>query len=118
MFLSPKWLLHLEGLAVFLTGIFLYHTLGGSWLKFALFFFVPDVFMLGYFFGPKAGAAVYNVGHTYTAPFLFSLVGYLAHAPSLFYLSIIWTAHIGFDRMLGYGLKYPAAFKSTHLGKV
>jgi hypothetical protein len=28
---------------------------------------------------------------------------------------LIWTAHIGFDRMLGYGLKYPTRFKDTHL---
>jgi hypothetical protein len=28
---------------------------------------------------------------------------------------LIWTAHIAMDRALGYGLKYPTAFKSTHL---
>jgi hypothetical protein len=28
----------------------------------------------------------------------------------------IWTAHIGIDRFLGYGLKYSAAFGGTHLG--
>lgn len=118
MLLSPKWLLHLEGLVVFVAAIILYHTLGNSWVKFAVLFFVPDVFMLGYLCGPKAGAAVYNLGHTYTAPFLLSLVAYFTHVPLLFYLSIIWTAHIGFDRLLGFGLKYPTAFKPTHLGKV
>jgi hypothetical protein len=30
-------------------------------------------------------------------------------------LSLIWIAHIGFDRMLGFGLKYPTVFKDTHL---
>jgi hypothetical protein len=27
----------------------------------------------------------------------------------------IWIAHIGFDRMLGFRLKYPNNFKDTHL---
>jgi hypothetical protein len=36
----------------------------------------------------------------------------------MFFLCVIWVAHIGFDRLLGYGLKYPTAFKDTHLGKV
>jgi hypothetical protein len=33
-------------------------------------------------------------------------------------LALIWSAHIGIDRLLGYGLKYPTAFKETHLGRV
>ncbi|MFN2487867.1 MAG: DUF4260 family protein [Acidimicrobiia bacterium] len=28
----------------------------------------------------------------------------------------IWLAHIGCDRLLGYGLKFPNAFTHTHLG--
>jgi hypothetical protein len=31
-------------------------------------------------------------------------------------LLLIWTAHIGFDRALGIGLKYPTGFGDTHLG--
>jgi hypothetical protein len=30
-------------------------------------------------------------------------------------LSLIWAAHIGLDRMLGFGLQYPTRFKDTHL---
>jgi hypothetical protein len=30
-------------------------------------------------------------------------------------LALIWFAHIGFDRLLGFGLKYPTRFKDTHL---
>jgi hypothetical protein len=33
-------------------------------------------------------------------------------------LALIWLAHIGMDRMVGYGLKYPTAFKDTHLSRV
>ena len=31
-------------------------------------------------------------------------------------LGLIWYVHIGFDRMLDYGLKYSLGFHSTHLG--
>ena len=33
-------------------------------------------------------------------------------------LAFIWLAHIGADRALGYGLRYPASFDETHLGRV
>ena len=31
---------------------------------------------------------------------------------------MIWCAHIGFDRALGYGLKSAAGFEFTHLGRI
>ncbi|MFT4112820.1 DUF4260 family protein [Silvibacterium sp.] len=30
-------------------------------------------------------------------------------------LSLIWSCHISFDRVLGYGLKFPKQFRSTHI---
>ena len=33
-------------------------------------------------------------------------------------LALIWLSHIGIDRAIGYGLKYPSAFKDTHLQRV
>ena len=39
-------------------------------------------------------------------------------APLLLSISMIWLAHIGFDRTLGYGLKYSAGFGFTHLGRI
>jgi hypothetical protein len=33
-------------------------------------------------------------------------------------IALIWTAHISFDRALGYGLKYFSAFGDTHLGQL
>jgi Domain of unknown function (DUF4260) len=33
-------------------------------------------------------------------------------------LAAIWALHIGVDRMLGYGLKYPTAFKDTRLQRI
>jgi hypothetical protein len=115
---GPKLLLHIEGLLVLVAACILYNELGASWFQFAVLFLAPDLFMLGYLFDPKRGATIYNTGHTYAAPFLLWLVVYFAQQPALFPLCVIWAAHIGFDRMLGYGLKYDTAFKDTHLAKV
>jgi hypothetical protein len=117
-FSGPKLLLHVEGLAVLVAACVLYHEAGASWGLFAALFLAPDLLMAGYFFGKKVGARLYNAGHTYTAPFLLWAVVCLAHRPSWFPLCLIWAAHIGFDRLLGYGLKYDTAFKDTHLGRV
>jgi hypothetical protein len=46
------------------------------------------------------------------------VVGVLADSDVAVQLALIWLAHIGADRALGYGLKYPTAFKDTHLQRV
>jgi hypothetical protein len=33
-------------------------------------------------------------------------------------VALVWFAHIGMDRLVGYGLKYPTESKDTHLGRV
>ena len=115
---APKWLLRVEGLAILAAASSEYGRQGYSWGRFFLLFFAPDLLMIGYLWGSKVGAAVYNAGHTYAAPIALWLVASLGHQPFLFPLALIWTAHIGFDRLLGYGLKYVAGFKDTHLGRV
>jgi len=116
--LLPKPLLRIEGLTVLMGACLLYRALHGSWLMFAVLFLTPDLFMLGYLFGVRVGAWVYNLVHTYTAPLALGFVAYFTPIPSLLAICLIWTAHIGFDRFLGYGLKYETGFKDTHLGKV
>ena len=39
-------------------------------------------------------------------------------SPVALALGLIWIAHIGMDRMLGYGLKYASGFGDTHLGRI
>lgn len=109
-------LLRLEGAAVLTASLASYHVIGGSWVLFAALFLLPDVSMLGYLLGPRAGAAFYNALHTYAAPAALALLGWSLGLPMLLALAIIWTAHIGFDRLMGYGLKYASAFGATHLG--
>jgi hypothetical protein len=74
--------------------------------------------MLGYLAGPRPGAVAYNLAHTYATPAVLAGVGWLIGTPLLLALALIWAAHIGFDRMLGYGLKLPTDFRDTHLGRI
>ena len=67
---------------------------------------------------PEFGAAVYNAAHTTLGPIALASVGVLADTDWCVQLALIWLAHIGLDRLLGYGLKYPTAFKDTHLNRV
>jgi Domain of unknown function (DUF4260) len=80
-----------------------------------LLFLVPDLSMLGYLSGPQTGAVTYNLFHTYVLPGLLAALGLLTGSTLLVSLALVWFAHIGFDRMVGYGLKYPTGFFDTHL---
>lgn len=112
-------LLRLEGLGLFALCVLLYGNSGLSWITFAILFFVPDLSFLGYLAGPRVGAVVYNLAHDTLGPLLLVILGFIfaAHAYVLA-VALIWLAHIGFDRALGYGLKYQAGFSFTHLGRI
>ncbi|MCA0984351.1 DUF4260 domain-containing protein [Halobacillus yeomjeoni] len=113
-----KLLLHIEGLFVFLTSVYFYAQTDVTWWLFFLCFLLPDVSMLGYVINNSIGAVIYNVGHTYFIPLVVIIPSVILQQDLLLALSIIWTAHIGMDRAIGYGLKYPSNFKDTHLQKV
>ena len=96
-----------------------YASLGGSWGWLAALFFAPDVVLLGYLVSPRVGAAFYNAGHSYLGPALVAGIAFAFGAPTWALLgALIWVGHIGFDRMLGYGLKHATSFFDTHLGRV
>jgi hypothetical protein len=112
---APRTILRIEALGVMAAACALYAHLGYDWQTFAIFFLVPDISMIGYAFGKRFGAALYNVGHSYLIPAMIGAGGLALNDPMLKIAAIIWIAHIGFDRALGYGLKYPDAFRHTHL---
>lgn len=112
-----RWLLRAEGACVLALCLVLYPRFGG-WGSFALWFLVPDLAMLGYLRGRKVGAVAYNAAHTYLGAFATLGMGALLASDPLIAAALIWGAHIGFDRMLGYGLKYPIGFTATHLGRI
>jgi hypothetical protein len=113
----PRPLLHLEGAAVFTASLLAYHWSHGSWLQFTLLFLLPDLAMLGYLAGVRVGAITYNAVHTYLGPIALAAYSFGSDRLAIFSLSLIWIAHIGLDRMLGFGLKYPTRFKDTHLNQ-
>jgi uncharacterized protein DUF4260 len=113
--MNPRLLLHLEGATVLAISVLFYRWSDGGWWQFGLLFLVPDISMVGYLANPRVGAAVYNLVHTYGGPLALYAYAIGTHNTQLVQLAFIWTAHIGFDRMLGFGLKYPTRFKDTHL---
>ncbi|WP_185983174.1 DUF4260 domain-containing protein [Aureimonas mangrovi] len=113
---TPRLLLRLEGLAVLAAATIAYAGTDAGWWMFAVLFLAPDLSILGYVFGARAGAAVYNAGHAYLAPAVLVALGIYGPAPQVLSVGLVWAAHIGFDRALGYGLKYPEGFPATHLG--
>jgi hypothetical protein len=115
---TVRVLLRLEGLALFSAMVSLYALWGGSWWVFAVLVLVPDISFAGYLAGPKVGAIAYNALHTAIGPIALTLVGFALAAPLTLSIALIWLAHIGIDRALGYGLKYPAGFGFTHLGRI
>ena len=115
---EPFALLRIEGAAVFLLAVVLYRELGASWWLFVLLFLLPDVSILAYRAGPRIGARVYNIVHTYVFPWLLFAVGFLAERPLTMALALIWAAHLAIDRLFGFGLKYLTGFKDTHLQRL
>ncbi|MET0336618.1 MAG: DUF4260 domain-containing protein [Caulobacter sp.] len=109
--------LRLEGLAVFALSLALFAQTDAGWLLFILLFFAPDLSFLGYLAGPRVGAALYNTAHSYVGPVILAAGG-LGGPADLLAWALIWTAHIGLDRAMGYGLKYARGFGFTHLGRI
>jgi hypothetical protein len=113
-----RTLLRLEGLALCAGMTLLYWVWDGSWWIYAILFLAPDLSFLAYLAGPRFGALVYNAAHSYLAPMTMMTFGFATSSPLVLSIAMIWLAHIGFDRMLGYGLKYSAGFGFTHLGRI
>jgi len=114
----PRLLLSLEGLAVLGAAVAFYDMQGFNGWIFALLLFVPDVSMAAYLINPQVGALVYNLVHFYGWPILLGVLSLAFGWTVALQLALIWLAHIGMDRLFGYGYKYPTEFKDTHLGRV
>jgi hypothetical protein len=109
--------LRLEGLALAAISATIYPRTGSSWWLFVALWLVPDLSMLGYLASPCWGARCYNAVHTTITPVTLALAALLLHTAGPLPYALIWLNHIGVDRLLGYGLKYPAGFGWTHLGR-
>jgi hypothetical protein len=115
----PIWFERVEGAVIFICFTGLYLALQHNFLKFVLLFIAIDLSIIAYAFGPKIGAFIYNLAHIMAIPLL--LIGFgLLNGQYLWLaaFALVWLAHIGFDRMLGLGLKFPDSFHHTTLGMI
>ncbi len=113
---APVPIQRIEGLVLLVAGVAAFAASDVSWWWFAVLLLVPDLSMVGYLANPSTGASIYNIGHTILGPGL--LIGwYLIGGPvAALAVGAVWLAHVGMDRLFGYGLKYDDDFKHTHLG--
>ncbi len=110
--------LKFEELAMFFLGIFGFYYLDFVWWWFLILFMTPDLGMIGYVFGNKTGAIVYNLFHHKGIAIIIWFIGLSLQNEVLQLIGVILFSHSAFDRILGYGLKYERGFKFTHLGEI
>ena len=115
---SPKTLLRLEGLALGAAAATVYFHADYSWWLFVALLLAPDLTFAAYAGGPRVGAVFYNLAHSMVGPLALGTAGIVGDWKVSVELALIWLTHVGVDRMLGYGLKYPTAFTDTHLQRV
>jgi hypothetical protein len=115
-----KTLIKLEETGIFMLSVFLLYKLDIhlSWWLYVSLFFSPDIGMLGYLVNTRVGAFTYNIFH-HKAVAAIVLVFGIARSDDYFLLTgLLLFAHSSFDRVLGYGLKYPDNFKHTNIGSL
>lgn len=114
-----KLLLILEEITVFIGSVLLFGlTTSYSWWVYALLFFLPDLSFAAYLINTKIGSWAYNLLHHKGLMIGLMLTGYFAGIEILLATGIVFLGHSAFDRVFGYGLKFPDNFKHTHLGKI
>jgi hypothetical protein len=115
---APRAWLRMEGLAALVAGGALFLENGGWLIALVPLLLAVDVSMVGYLAGPRAGALGYNVAHSWATGLLVLGTGAAIGWTPLVLAGAVLVAHVGMDRLAGYGLKYPTGFGDTHLGRI
>jgi len=115
--MDPRYYLRAEGLSALATALGVYFALDGPLWLLAVLTLAPDLSMVGYLAGPRAGSVSYNLVHTYVGPLALGGLGAWTDATTAVLVAAVWAGHIGADRLLGFGLKYPTGFRDTHLSR-
>jgi hypothetical protein len=115
---SPRRWLRVEGATLLLGAVVAFSTTHQAWWLIPAVLLLPDLFMAGYFKSTRVGAHLYNLVHVTPLPAIVIALGWHQHHQLLLALGLVWLAHIGMDRVLGYGLKYDDDFQHTHLGRI
>jgi hypothetical protein len=108
----------IEGAALAIAALVFFQLSGASWWLFACLILVPDISFAAYLAGPVHGAYGYNALHSWIGPALLLAAAALGGWAPGVHIGLIWAAHIGIDRALGYGLKHTSGFRDTHLGRI
>jgi hypothetical protein len=112
---TVRFWLHAEGAAAFVAGAAVYRTLGGDWLWLLPLLLVPDVSIAGYLAGPAVGSFVYNLIHNWAVGLGLIGLGLWFGSTPVEIGGAILVAHVGMDRLAGFGLKHTVEFSDTHL---
>lgn len=112
---SVRFWLHAEGAAALVAGVTLYRALGGDWLWLVPLLLVPDASIAGFLAGPRIGAFVYNLVHNWAVALALVGAGVWLGSAGLGIAGAVLGAHVGGDRLLGFGLKHAEGFRDTHL---
>jgi hypothetical protein len=107
--------LRLEGLAALVLGVALYVRLGGDWLWLVPLLVAADLSLVGYLGGPRLGSVIYNLGHNWVIGLAALGLGAWLAIPVLQLVGAMLIAHVGMDRVIGFGLRHPDDEKRTHL---
>src|SRR3990172_7606846 len=111
-------LLKVEELFLFGLSLLLFSRLDYRWGWYVLLFLTPDLGMVGYLANPRVGSWTYNLIHHKGLSVALYVLGYLLSIPVLMFAGTLLLGHSSLDRVFGYGMKYPDAFKNTHLGVI
>ena len=115
---SVYYLLRIEGVVLLLGSIALAFYFKYAWWLYLGLFFAADLTMLAYKKNDRIGATLYNLTHTISIPVVFLIIGVMLDLSLLIAIMIIVLGHIGYDRMNGFGLKYPSGINDTHLHRL
>ena len=107
-----------EGAVLLVAALIAFTATEQAWWLIPAVLFLPDLAMLGYARSSRLGALTYNLAHSYPLPALVGGWAIWQDATGMQAVTLLWFAHIGLDRMLGYGLKHSDGFTHTHLGTI
>ena len=113
-----KYLLKLEEVSEMLLALLVFTQLPYAWWVLPATFLLPDLSIIGYLAGPRVGASCYNLAHHKAVALAVGVAGWWFAQPLLLLAGTVLLFHSAFDRVLGYGLKFPTGFRDTHLGRV
>lgn len=115
---TPRVLLRLEGGVLAVAALAVYLHFDYNVLVLIALLVAVDLSLIGFLVGPRVGTLAYNLAHTTAIPLVLGAIGVLTGGSVAAQVALAWLAHIGVDRALGFGLKYPSAFSDTHLQRV